>query len=197
MLKSGDLIFTQIGSAQNAISAVTEGFRGAKVNHVGIVVSNLKGLFVLEAFPPEVRVTSLDVFLKRSEEEPSKPRYMFARLVIEYQHLIPKALSYGLEQRNIPYDKLYLTDTPALYCSELIVDMFKYANHGNDFFPEIPMSFRDINTGVVLPAWGDYYAKFGMDVPEGEPGSNPGSLSKDTRLNVFEVAGPPTGYADL
>lgn len=66
MLKSGDLIFTQIVSAQNAISSVIEGFHEAKVNHVGIVVCNLKGCFVLEEFPPEVRVTSLPVFLKRS-----------------------------------------------------------------------------------------------------------------------------------
>lgn len=57
------------------------------------------------------------------------------------------------------------------------------------------MSFRDINTGVVLPAWVEYYAKFGMSVPDGEPGSNPGSLSKDSRLSVYEVVGPPTGYS--
>lgn len=120
---------------------------------------------------------------------------MVARLNSNYQHLIPKAQAYGLEQRNIPYDELYLTDTTAPYCSEMIVDMFRYANGGNDFFPEIPMSFKDINTGVVFPSWVEYYAKFGMEVPDGEPCSNPGSLSKDSRLSVYEVIGPPTGYS--
>ncbi|MBK7656687.1 MAG: hypothetical protein IPJ18_18290 [Betaproteobacteria bacterium] len=61
------MLFTQLGNiSDNAIAAVTEGLSGALVNHVGVVVENKWGIFVLEAFPPEVRVTSLEVFLKRS-----------------------------------------------------------------------------------------------------------------------------------
>src|SRR5688572_13665357 len=68
MFEHGDLVFSQIGSDANAISAVTEGYRGARVNHMGVVVKNHKGFFVLEAYPPEVRVTQLDVFLRRSSD---------------------------------------------------------------------------------------------------------------------------------
>ncbi|WON76377.1 YiiX/YebB-like N1pC/P60 family cysteine hydrolase [Serratia sp. UGAL515B_01] len=194
MFKQGDLIFTQIGSASNAISAVTEGYRGARVNHVGVIVVNNRGTFVLEAFPPEVRVTSLSVFLRRSEFKFGKPRYILTRLHRQFRSLIPNAIQYGLEQRNRPYDQLYLTETSALYCSELIVDMFRYANGGNEFFVEQPMSFHDPASGKILPVWIEYYAKFGMNVPQGQPGSNPGSISKDERLSIIEIQGPPSGY---
>lgn len=195
MIEHGDIIFTQIGSSQNAISAVTEGYRGARVNHVGVALRNAKGTFVLEAFPPEVRVTQVDVFLRRSYDSTSNPRFMIGRLLDPFRSLIPEAIKYGLTQRNVPYDELYLTDEVTLYCSELVVDMFKHANGGNAFFLEQPMSFRDRTTHEILPAWVDYYARFGMAVPEGEAGSNPGDISKDARLTIVQVAGNLTGYS--
>jgi len=194
----GDLIFTQIGSDANAISAVTRGYKGARLNHMGVVVRNSYGWFVLEAFPPEVRVTQLDVFLRRSADPvDNRQRYIVARLDANYRHLIPAAVKFGLSRRDVPYDELYLTDQTALYCSELVVDMFRAANGGSEFFAERPMSFRDVATGEIHPAWVEYYAKFGMDVPDGQPGSNPGDISVDNRLVVTAVQGPPSGYGDV
>lgn len=97
-------------------------------------------------------------------------------------------------QRDIPYDYRYLTDQIALYCSELVVDMFKYANEGNEFFPEVPMSFRDKTTREVHPFWLDYYARLGMTVPAGEPGSNPGAISLDPKVQIYDVLGYIPGY---
>lgn len=191
----GDFVFTQLGSAHNAISAVTEGYKQARLNHMGVAIRNNKGLFVLEAFPPEVRLTNVPVFLRRSMDINGQERYMVGRLRPEFQPLIPRALAYGLSKRDTPYDQLYLTDETALYCSELVVDMFTAANGGLPFFLETPMSFRDRTTGEVLPAWVEYYATFGMPVPEGQPGSNPGDISKDSRLRIVHVKGPITGYA--
>jgi hypothetical protein len=197
MVNHGDLVFSQIGRETNAISAVTEGFRGARVNHMGVALKNHKGIFILEAFPPEVRVTQLDVFLRRSADPfTGIQRFIVSRLKGSHSKLIPAAIEYGLQQRNRPYDDLYLTDMSALYCSELVVDMFKTANGNIEFFPEHPMSFRDLATGEIHPAWVEYYDKFGMEVPEGEPGSNPGTISKDFRLEIIDVQGPPTGYSD-
>lgn len=197
MFQHGDLIFSQLGTDTNAISAVTRGFHGARLNHMGLLLKNNFGWFVLEAFPPEVRVTQLDVFTRRSAEPTSgQERYMVFRLKPPHDRLIPKALEYGMSQRDIPYDQRYLDDSAALYCSELIVDMFRFANGGADFFIERPMSFRDPATGQILPAWTEYYARFGMKVPDGQPGSNPGDISKDGRLNLLFVQGPPGGYSD-
>ena len=192
---TGDIIFTQIGSSSNAISSVTEGYNGARVNHVGILIENQLGKFVLEAFPPEVRLTNIYIFLKRSWSSYQSPRYMAARLKNQFHHLIDPALEYGLSQRNVPYDSRYLTDEAALYCSELIVDMFKYANDGNEFFKESPMSFRDTETDEIHEYWVRHYRDFfGMPVPEGEPGSNPGDMSKDKKLHIYDIVGDITGY---
>ncbi|BCE03449.1 YiiX/YebB-like N1pC/P60 family cysteine hydrolase [Marinicellulosiphila megalodicopiae] len=194
-MKSGDIIFTQLGEATNAIGSVTKGYKGARVNHVGIVIENQHGKFVLEAFPPEVRLTNINIYLKRSWYGTKNPRYIVGRLKEEYQYLLDKAFTYGLRQRNVPYDHRYLTDESALYCTELIVDMFKYANGGADFFKESPMSFRDIETGEIHDYWKHHYLDFfGMVVPEGEPGSNPGDMSNDERLHIYDVVGDLTGY---
>ncbi|NSZ03172.1 hypothetical protein G6M70_11280 [Agrobacterium tumefaciens] len=193
-MKAGDLIFTFIGSDDNAISAVTEGFRGGRVNHMGAVVSSGSTLSVLEAYPPKVQLAELDEFIRRSHDATGQPRYMLGRLDEPNGRLIKKAISYGLKQRNVPYDYRYLTDQVALYCSELIVDMFKFANDGKEFFLETPMSFRDIFTGEPHPVWVAYYAQFGMDVPTGEPGSNPGAISLDGRLEIYDVVGAIPGY---
>lgn len=193
-MEVGDLLFIQIGGNVDPISAVTEGYRHARLNHVGVVVKNSHGVFVLEAFPPEVRVTNISVYLRRSNDAEGKPRYLAGRLKSKYRVLIPAAIDYGLKQRNIPYDQRYLTDEAKLYCSELIVDMFKYANGGKEFFTERPMSFRDPTTGEILPAWTEYYRHFGMSVPDGQPGSNPGDLSKDSKLKIYLVEGNISGY---
>lgn len=79
-MKTGDLIFSFIGSEHNAISAVTEGYRGARVNHMGVVIASGSTLLVLEAYPPDVGLTDLNVFLARSEDLHKRPRYMVGRL---------------------------------------------------------------------------------------------------------------------
>lgn len=193
-MKTGDLVFSFVGADENAISDVTLGYRGARVNHMGVLIDTNHGSFVLEAFPPEVRLTKFEVFSRRSHDDANAPRLMFGRLLPAYHHLITPAVEYGIVQRNTPYDQLYLTDEQALYCSELVVDMFRHANNNATFFPETPMSFRDTETGQIHPTWERYYAYFGMPVPEGEPGSNPGELSLDNKIEIFDVIGSIPGY---
>jgi len=117
-MQTGELIFTQIGPSDNAISSVTEGYKGARVNHVGVVIENQFGKFVIEAFPPEVRLTNINVFIRRSRDINSNPRYIAGRFHNDHHNLVSSAIEYGLAQRYIPYDRLYLTGEAALYCSE-------------------------------------------------------------------------------
>lgn len=193
-MKHGDFIYSCIGPMDDPISSVTRGYRGARLNHVGVVIKNARGLFVLEAFPPEVRVTNIEVYTRRTElPRGASPRLLLGRIAPEFEWMIKPALDYGIARRNTPYDRLYLTDEETLYCSELIVDMFKAANNGKEFFPERPMNFRDLATGKLSQSWIDYYAYFGMSVPEGRPGSNPGDLSLDPRIVVYDIIGPVPG----
>lgn len=193
VLETGDFAFSVIGRDENAISAVTSGYRGARVNHMGVVVQTHHGAFVLEAFYPEVRLTKWEVFSRRSHGTDDTPRLLLGRLAAPHRGLIGAAVAYGIAQRNTPYDQLYLTDESALYCSELVVDMFKHANGGAPFFVERPMRFRDLATGQIHPTWIEYYAYFGMEVPSGEPGSNPGDISRDPRLEIYRAIGPIPG----
>lgn len=196
-MKTGDLVFSFIGHPRNAISDVTEGFQGARVNHMGVILETLRGVFVLEAYPPEVKLTNIKMFLAQSKFRNSGPRYMLGQIQSKDRYLIPKAVQYGLEQRYIPYDHLYLTDENALYCSELVVDMFRVANNNISYFPETPMSFRDNETGEVHETWISYYRRFGMEVPENEPGSNPGEISLDEKVEIYDVVGPIPGHKKL
>ena len=47
------------------------------------------------------------------------------------------------------------------------------------------MTFRDSN-GKIPQYWVQHYKKKGIAIPEGEPGSNPGDLS---RRNIVKILG--------
>ena len=82
-----------------------------------------------------------------------------------------------------PYDDLYLPGDSAIYCSEL-VQMNYVTAAGETVFAPIPMSFHD-RTGRLLDEWIDFYSRHGMQVPEGEPGSNPGELSRRRQVTII------------
>ncbi|MDA5555996.1 YiiX/YebB-like N1pC/P60 family cysteine hydrolase [Shimia sp. MMG029] len=194
-LVPGDLIFAALGEEDNLISAVVEGHRGARINHVGIVVFQNGLLSVLEAIDPAVRLTSLEQYAERSHCAEARPRLMFARLSAAYRPLIPGALTFGLSRLGVPYDPYYSSSPESLYCSELILEMFRHANNGVAVFPNTPLSFRDVQSGALLEDWVAHYAEVGREVPEGAAGSHPAGLSRDARLEVYHVEGRIPGYA--
>ena len=79
-----------------------------------------------------------------------------------------------------PYDRLFLPDNGALYCSELVREAY-LDSAGRYLFDNQPMNFRN-KEGRMPVYWERYYEKLGMPVPEGMPGTNPTSLSKSKRL---------------
>ncbi len=192
----GDLLFQDLEclDACPAIEAVKLGFHDSRISHVGMFLAVGGVPYVIEAYPPEVRLTPLAVFLRRSRDRLSRPRICVGRLRDPFRRLIPGALAQALALRGLPYDRVYLTGEDAYYCSELVVDAFKRANDGEEFFPEEPMSFRDPRTGEILEYWIRYYAFFGRPVPEGEPGSHPATISLSARLSIVARLGFLTGW---
>ena len=69
-----------------------------------------------------------------------------------------------------------------MYCSELIYESF-LRRDGSHLFTAIPMSFRD-KDGNMPSFWVELFKGLGMDVPEGEPGTNPNDMSKDPVLRL-------------
>jgi uncharacterized protein YycO len=180
----------------DAIEEVKTGIFGARISHVGVFLRVAGVPYVVEAFPPEVRLTPFPVYARRAVDVLKRPRICVGRLRPEDQHLIPAALSFARGLRGLPYDQVFLTGEDAYYCSELVVDMFRAAAQGADVFPEEPMSFRDETTGEILEYWVRYYAQFGRPVPDGEPGSHPATISKSDRLSIVARLGDVSGWLE-
>ena len=81
-----------------------------------------------------------------------------------------------------PYDFVYQPGLEAVYCSELVSESY-VDRHGEKLFPPVAMSFHDAS-GIITPYWIDFYSRRGMDVPEGEPGTNPGELSRREAIKI-------------
>lgn len=176
-LSEGDLLFCCTDSL-NAITDVTSGVEDLPIDHVAIVhrIGGEGGLlYVIEAIKPVVRLTPIDVFFSEN------PRLLVGRVNVDMD--VSTSIRRCLSLVGKPYDDLYLPGDSAIYCSEL-VQMNFIDSRGNIIFDPIPMSFHD-DSGQVTDYWLDFYAQRGMAVPEGEPGSNPGELSRRQQVTII------------
>ncbi len=185
LLEEGDLLFNVVGSGEGlaaAIADVTDGIDRQQITHVAIVHLQQGVLYALEATGKHgVWLTPIDSFINNADHTPDgKPLILVGRLKdrSNIKQSVDKALSY----LGYPYDSLYMPDDSAVYCSELVQLSYTYAD-GTSVFPQQPMSFHD-KSGNVTGFWKDYYRKFGMDVPEGWPGTNPGGISKSEAIDI-------------
>ena len=164
-LHTGDLLF-HVVSQGNAITDVTPGM----IDHVAIVMSRDS---VIEAIGKGVKTTPIDSLRQQDGY------YLMARVKgADSKQSLRNALQY----LGRPYDRLYLPDNEAIYCSELVQLSF-VDKHGKRLFSPIPMSFHDA-TGHITDYWIQFYGKHHMEVPEGKPGTNPGELSQRREIRI-------------
>lgn len=189
-VSEGDLLFCIESTTQGlagAISAVTSGTDGAKVVHVAIACREPEAtsLSVLEASPSHgVWLTPFQDFISHCEHDAEgHPLVIIGRL----RDTLGLAASVRRAHRYIglPYDTLYMPDETEIYCSELVQLSFLRPD-GSHIFPTIPMSFSD-SSGSIAPYWQQLYGSRGLSVPEGLPGTNPGALSRDTSLFIYNI----------
>jgi len=195
--REGDLLFQDMdgGPLCDAIERVTTGYLGAKFTHVGIVAKGDGGNFVVvEARSDGVVVTPLSVFLSRSSDSRQRPKVVVGRLSRRYRHLIPGAIKEAFALKGRAYDKAFVIDNEAYYCSELIYEIFLRANANNPVFILQPMTFNDPDTGSVFPAWQEYFSQLGVAIPEDKPGINPGGISRSPVLSIIHAYGIPDGW---
>ena len=188
-LQKGDLLFclgAEGGTGlDGAIAAVTEGIGSKSITHVAIVLDQAR---VLEATPQAgVRVINLAEFLSSAEHSPDGvPLVLAGRL----NDTTGVALSVERAMNYIgrPYDFLYQTDDSAIYCSELV--QLSYQRPGGiAIFEQEPMSFCD-TSGQIAPYWQQLYEQYGMEVPEGLPGTNPGAMSRSGEITISNLSFP-------
>jgi hypothetical protein len=99
-----------------------------------------------------------------------------------------RACAYGLSLQGKPYDDVFLLNNDRYYCSELLYESFKVANHGKPIFSLAPMTFMDPATKAYYPVWVDYYHDLKCPIPEGKPGLNPGSISRSPVLELLDFS---------
>ena len=167
-LQEGDLLFC-ISAQGNAITQVTQGVEGQRIDHVGMVHHRNDSVFVLEAVHKGVVLTPIDSFLVRRDS------LVFASRLVDTTG-VSRSIERALQYLGRPYDFLFMPSDDAFYCSELVQQCY-VDKHGQQVFEPIGMTFRD-STGEIPDYWTDFYRRFGMQVPEGLEGSNPGELSR-------------------
>ena len=176
-LQEGDLLFC-CSEEPNAITAVTSGVEQLPIDHVAIFhrIGGEHGLpYVIEAVKPCVRLTPFMTFAS------SNPMVIIGRVNTDVD--IRASIRRCLNMVGKPYDDLYLPGDSAVYCSEL-VQMNYVTSRGELVFNAIPMSFHD-DSGQVTDYWNAFYKQRGMKVPEGEPGTNPGELSRRHQVTII------------
>ncbi|PSK88837.1 YiiX/YebB-like N1pC/P60 family cysteine hydrolase [Taibaiella chishuiensis] len=180
-LQTGDLLFQDLdcGDMCNAIEEVTQGFDGKRFSHVGLVALSGDTVRVIEAMGPGVRIVSLDDFRKRNAN-----KIYIGRVQQQYAALPAEAIVFALKQVGAPYDDDFIYGNGKYYCSELVYDAYKYANKERPFFELQPMTFKQPGKPDYYPVWVSYYKKLGRDIPEGEPGCNPGGLSRSPKIEI-------------
>lgn len=178
-LAEGDLLFVAQPQG-NAITQVTHGIDGLAIDHVAIVhrIGGEAGpLYVIEAIPDAgVTLTPIDSLWQRERGA----QLLHARVTeADASRSVRNALHYV----GLPYDDVFLPGDSAIYCSELV--QLSYVNAaGVALLGAVPMSFHDAS-GRVTDYWTRFYADRGMPVPEGEPGSNPGELSRRSQVRLL------------
>ncbi|WNJ17679.1 YiiX/YebB-like N1pC/P60 family cysteine hydrolase [Pontibacter sp. G13] len=191
-LEAGDILFQQLdcGPMCDAINRVTEGYNDYDFAHMGLVVEDSGRLGILEAYGDSVLITPMNEYLFRATDSLGNPRIMVARLKPDYRHLIEDAMKFGKSYIGEPYDREYLWDNGSYYCSELMYLAFHRANGDQPLFQLYPMTFKDPDTGEFFKPWVEHYEKLGIDIPEGEPGCNPGGISRSEALEMIHSFSP-------
>ncbi len=185
-LKQGDLLFqnTGTGEVDTAIKDVTATSVSKNYSHVGMAMQKDGKWFVVEAIPKEgICQTPLKKFLNRNKNKFDKSQTTVARLDNYYQPYFSKAIAYGLERINTPYDEIFLWDDTSYYCSELVYKMFSTQDLPKDAIPFLthPMTFND-STGKPMPSWVTYYKTRNQPIPEGIEGTNPNLMASSTKI---------------
>ncbi len=194
--QTGDLLFQDIdcGPLCDAIEQVTSGIGGGRFSHVALFVEKDSGYYVLEAVSSGVKYTPYMEFLARSKDASGNPKVIVGRLKNDYRPFIPTAIANMEKYIGKPYDTVFCIDNEAYYCSELIYFGFKEATGGTDLFELNPMTFKAPGKKGFFPEWEKYFEGLGVGVPEGQPGLNPGGISKSDKIEIVHIYGYPDGY---
>lgn len=168
----------------DAIEKVTEGVDGRDFSHIGIAeVADGGEVYVLEAVGAGVLRTPIDTFLQRQLSPEGRPQVLVGRILPQYRERIPQAIAQAEARLGKPYDETFDILNDKYYCSELVYEAYKPTGD-TSLFRLYPMTFIDPDTDSTFGIWIDYYRDLGVAIPEGEPGLNPGGISRSPNITI-------------
>lgn len=177
-LSDGDLLFFS-PAISNAITDVTSGIDGRPIDHVAIFLRIASRPYTLEAVRRGVVLQPIDSTIVRHTRNGES---IFVGRIKDSLD-VAASIANALDELGKPYDFYFEPTDSAVYCSELVEHSYRQID-GQKTFDGIPMSFHDAS-GKVTPYWTEYYRRAGKKVPEGEQGSNPGQLSRSSRIRIL------------
>ena len=183
--KTGDLIFQDVdcGDFCNAIEKVTTSIDGKTFSHVGVVYVDDQTPYVFEACGLGVLRTPLNEFTQKSLNAKGQPKIYIGRVKEQYSYTILSAISVCMELQGRMYDDAFDISNDQYYCSELVYFAFADST-GQPLFELSPMTFIDPATKKTFPVWVSYFRELGLEIPEGESGLNPGSISRSDKIEI-------------
>jgi len=196
--QDGDLLFQDLddGPLCDAIETVTQGFEGARFSHVGMVAWGPEGCTVIQAGSRGVNIVPLKEFLSRSCDEHGRAKVVLGRLKPPYRNAIAPALAKARALVGTPYDGDFLLNNGKYYCSELVYECYLDPISREHLFAVQPMTFRPSGSDQPMEAWREYFAHKKMPIPEGEPGCNPGGISRSDKIEIIGAFGKPSGWSE-
>ncbi|MGM0597058.1 MAG: YiiX/YebB-like N1pC/P60 family cysteine hydrolase [Myxococcota bacterium] len=182
-IQKGDFIFQKIecGDLCTAIAKSTARKGYPEINHVAVVDQIEPEIVLIEAYKKVKRI-KFAKFVERSVNSRGKAKILAGRVIQKYRGAIPFVLAEIRARLEKPYDKYFLPDNGAYYCSELIADSF--AAKGYNIFPRHPMSFGE-KSSKSYRIWKKYFAKLGTLIPQGKPGTNPIQLLDSKAVKIY------------
>lgn len=191
-LRPGDLVFVAIpldyvpegGSMAEAITAST-GSDEMNIIHVAIADVADDGVYIIDAtLAHGVDRHPLDTFKADfTLKDGSLPTFIIKRL--KEPESAPDCIQKAVSFCGQPYDTAFLKDNGAMYCSELVRESYLTAA-GAYLFDEKPMNWKD-SEGNIPEYWTFLFGLLGMDVPQGEPGTNPADMMDSPLLETVDI----------
>lgn len=177
LLRPGDLLFFRDTEGMGAAVKESTG----QYTHVALVESVGDTVWIIDATPAH-GVSRRPYILSHNDKQSVPDIFRPHAATYDMDSVLIRARSYIGQ----PYDKAFLPDNGALYCSELIYECFleDYSyESGTDrhLFKAGPMNWRDAN-GNLPKYWVKHFKKLKMAVPEGVMGTNPTDLSRSPLL---------------
>ena len=194
-LRNGDLVFvglplgyqTETGTVDEAIAAATGQEGVLNLIHVAIAEVDADSIWIIDAtIAHGVDRHPLEVFLKDfTLKDGTYPEFIIKRVKgVDVKAAVERAKTFC----GRGYDMYFLAENEELYCSELVQRSYLDAA-GSQVFESEPMNFCAPD-GTMPPYWDWLFEQLGMEIPQGQPGTNPQRMAQapvlaDVRASIW------------